>query len=77
MKTVKLYHVWMDTDIDCYDHITLDDPRPIESFENLDIKTINSLYHFFEVVNINSTENAEEIYLYLVDLCAKGDFPTI
>jgi hypothetical protein len=63
---IKLYHVWMDTDIDKYEYVTLTDPRPIESYENIDIKEIDSLYHFFEVVNIEQIENGRTIFLDLL-----------
>ena len=73
---IKLYHVWMDSDIDKYEYFRYTDPRPIQSFENLDILEITSLWNFFEVVNIEEVENAKEIYLHLVNLCAKGEFDT-
>ena len=63
---IKVYHVWMDTDIDQYEYITLTDPRPIEDYENLDIKEIASLYHFFEVFNIENIKNGRTIFLDLL-----------
>ena len=63
---VKVYHVWMDTDIDQYEYITLIDPRPIESFESLDIKEIDSLYHFFECFDIEKFDNGRTIFLDLL-----------
>jgi len=63
---IKLYHVWMDTDIDQYEYITLTDPRPIEDYEYIDILEIDSLYHFFEIVDINQHSNARTIFLDLL-----------
>ena len=75
--SVLIFHVWMDTDIDQYEYTTLSDPRPIQSFENLDIKKIDSLYHFFEVFNIEKMDNGREIFEDLVIDYKKGRLTAI
>lgn len=73
---IEIYHVWMDDDIDCYDFITLELTREIDDWEGHNILEVNSLYHFFEVVN-TEWDNVEEVYKHLCNLCESGDFPYI
>ena len=73
---IEIHHVWMDTDIDYYNFITLELKRELDDWEGHDIIQATSLFHFFEVIN-TEWDGVEDVYKHLCNLCESGDFPYI
>lgn len=63
------------SDIDDYINVSLDDPRPLQGYEFIDILEINSLYHFFECIDIDAYQDAYEIYMQLTEKVKSGELP--
>lgn len=71
---IEIHHVYMDNEIDCYEFYTLELQREIDDWESHDILEIDSLFHFFECINIEA-DGVVDIYHHLVNLCLGWDFP--
>ena len=77
--SIELYHIFGPYD-DQYNYLTLN-PNHVKnrpSWETLDILEIESVYHFFECVNIEENpENAKDIFNDLINLWEDGKIKLI
>ena len=71
---IQIHHVWLDSDIDCYEFYTLELQRELDEWDNHNILEIDSLFHFFECVNVQA-DGVEDIYKHLVNLCLGWELP--
>jgi hypothetical protein len=75
---IKLYQVYGPYE-DPYTYLTLN-PNYVKNciYRNLDILEIESVYHFFECVNIEENpENAKDIFNELINLWEDGKIKLI